>query len=147
MTDTFSWDDAGMANDIEVEDICHTVKHQYGGGYNASRAGATKMQKRFKVTWEFMTGAQWLYLVEFWRNQFGSANAFYWEFPNGVYGSPGYGGYGGLEPDDGFDADIDTGFGGGPAFTVKFEENSLVQKYIPGTANRWRVQVSLLEVA
>ncbi len=130
MTDTFSWDDCGLPNAIEVEDICHTVRHGYGKGYDSTRAGSTKMQKRFKITWESMTvPSGWLWLSSGGSVRIGqclllgvSLMAF--------TASPGYGGYGGLEPDDGFDADYDTGFGGGPAFTVKFEDDSLIQKYV-----------------
>ena len=143
---TFPWDDVGMANEMEVTEYCHTLRHSYSGGYAATAPDGTRIQKLFSITWLFMTPAQWLALVEFWRSVGGSSNAFYIEFPVELYGSPGYGGYGSIEPDDGFDADLDTGFGGGPAFTVRFNEDSMSQKYTKGF-QRWSVQVSFMEVA
>ena len=105
------------------------------------------MQKAFGMVWHVMTAPEWLALVEFWRSVYGSADAFYWEFPVELYGSPGYGGYGGLEPDDGFDADQDVGYGAGPIFTVKFVGNELPQKYRTTVPGRWRVETTIREVA
>lgn len=143
---TFPWDDIGYPQDLEVTDFCHTIEHDYDG-YSASRPGASKMQKAFKMTWDGMTGAQWIALVEHWRSVFGSANAFYYQFPIELYGSPGYGGYGGLEPPDGFDADADVGYGTGPIFTVKYVGKQLPQKYKTGTPGRWHVEATVREVA
>jgi hypothetical protein len=144
---TFPWDEVGEANEMEIEEISHVIDHPYGGGYSASRPAATKMQKAILTKWEAMTTAQWLALVGFWRSVYGPANAFYLHFPFELYGSPGYGGYGGLEPDDGFDADQDVGFGSGPVFTVKFVGNRLPQKYRTRFPGRWQVEATFREVA
>ncbi len=54
----WNWDDIGYPN---------------GGGYGASRAASQKMQKKFRMVWNSMTSAQWLALVEFWREHYGPA--------------------------------------------------------------------------
>ena len=69
------------------------------------------MQKQFRLTWPGMEAANWLALVEFWRSCHGPADAFYFEFPVDLYGSPSYGGENIGEPDDGFDTDYEVGFG------------------------------------
>lgn len=143
---TWSWDDIGYPDELDPTDICHTIEHPYVG-YSASRPGSTKMQKAFAMVWYRMQSDKWLALIEFWRSVHGSANAFYWEFPLELYGSPGYGGYGGLEPDDGFDADQDTGYGSGPIFTTRFVGNELPQRFRAGGPGRWRVEATLREVA
>ncbi len=143
---TWDWDDFGLPDSMEPTDICHTISHPYGGGYDASRPEASKMQKAFAYGWLNMSSARWLAFIEFWRSVKGNANAFYWPFPVGLYGSPGYGGYGGLEPPDGFDADIEAGFGDGPILTVKFISNEQPQRWKNGT-NRWVVNTAVREVA
>lgn len=143
---TWPWDDIGYPGEMDVTDICHTIEHTYSG-YSASRPGSTKMQKAFSMVWPIMNTDQWLALIEFWRSVYGSANAFYWEFPVTLYGSPGYGGYGGLEPPDGFDADIDVGYGSGPIFTVKFVGNELPQRYRGNSPGYWKVEATVREVA
>jgi hypothetical protein len=144
---TWNWDDFGRPISMDPTDICHTISHQYGGGYDASRPAATKMQKAFAFGWNNMSTAQWLAFVEFWRSVRGNANAFYWPFPIELYGAPGYGGYGGLEPSDGFDADIEVGYGEGPIFTTKFISPELPQKWKSRTYNRWIVSTAVREVA
>lgn len=142
---TFPWDDVGDGSGMQIVEICHTISHAYTG-YSATRVASTKMQKAFTINWTARTPAQWLAFVEFWRSVYGNAHAFYWEFPAELYGSPGYGGYGGLEPDDGFDADDFVGAGDGPIFTVRFDQPELPQKYLTGF-NRWDWDATFREVS
>lgn len=144
---TFSWDDVGMADDITVTEICHTARTDYGAGYQATRAKATKMQKQFEIVWKYMRPEKWLNLVEFWRSVYGSANAFYWEFPIEMYDVGAFGGDDmGVEDPGGWDSEGDgMGFGAGPVFLVRFVEDSLPQKY--RHYNFWVVTAVLREVA
>jgi hypothetical protein len=141
----FPWDDIGYPTEMDVIEHAHVTTHPYSGGYSSSRPDGTKIQKSITMRWNAMTSAEWLELVEFWRSVGGPANAFYYEFIE-IYGSPGYGGYGGLEPLDGFDADQDAGYGDGPIFTVRFVEANLPQRYRSGF-NIWSVEATVREVA
>ena len=94
-----------------------------------------------------MTAAKWLNLVEFWRSVYGSANAFYFEFPMELYGSPSYGGLNIGEPDDGFDTDEEVYYGCGAVFTVRFSEDNLPQRYNSLFPGLWAVRVPITEVA
>lgn len=147
MTLTWNWDDVGRFADINPTDICHTIEHPYGGGYCASRPENSKMQKEFEISMLAMTSAEWLNLVEFWRSVKGNGDAFYFQFPIEIYGSPGYGGYGGLEPSDGFDADQAVGYGEGPILTVRFVGNKLHQKQHSEIPFHWQANFILREVA
>lgn len=165
MTLSWNWDDYGYYAELSIEEICHTIEHPYGGGYDASRPEASKMQKEFHVDFTAMTSQQWINLIEFWRSVHGNADAFYFQFPTELYGSPGfggfpftfgsillsgssgYGGYGGMEPPDGFDADQESGYGEGPIFTVKFVGNRLPQNYKSDLPGYWAANVILREVA
>jgi len=144
---TFSWNDVGMANDITVTEICHTARTGYAAGYQATRAQATKMQKQFNVFWTAMKFEEWLNLVEFWRSVYGSANAFYWEFPLEMYDVGAFGGDDmGEEDPGGWDSEGDgMGFGAGPVFLVRFLNDELPQKY--KHVGRWIVSAVLAEVA
>lgn len=146
MTLTWNWADVGLSAEIKVTEICHTIEHQYGGGYCASRPEADKMQKEFDINMLVMTTAQWLALVEFWRSVHGNADAFYFQFPIELYGSPGYGGYGGLEPADGFDADAAVGYGEGPIFLARFVDRQMPQSHLL-SFNKWTAQFKIREVA
>ena len=146
MTTSWDWDDIGYPQEIQIEEICHTISHPYGGGYAASRPASQKMQKLFTMIWPALPAANWLNLIEFWRSVYGSANAFFFEFPVALYGSPSYGGYNIGDPADGFDTDSPVYYGCGPVFTVRFAEDRLPQKvnaYHPG---KWAVQAKILEV-
>lgn len=143
---TWSWDDIGYPDDLKVTEICSEVSHPYSG-YVATRPDGNRIQKAFHLMWERMPSDRWLNLVEFWRLVKQSSGIFYWEFPLQLYGSPGYGGYGGLEPDDGFDADIDAGFGAGPTFTTLFVGAELPQHFRQGGPGRWHVEATLREFA
>ena len=145
--ETWSWDDIGYPQEIDVVDMAHTIRHEYGGGYAATRPAAHKIQKMFTMFYPGMPTANWLELVEFWRSVYGGADAFYWEYPAALYGSPVYGSVAGEDPPDGFDADYDTGFGGGPAFTVRFAEDTLPQKIRAHFPGLWVVTVPIIEVA
>ena len=144
---TFSWNDVGMADDIDVTEICHTARTDYGAGYQATRAQATKMRKQFQVTWKYMRPAQWLALIEFWRSVYGSANAFYWEYPMEMYSVGAWGGDdAGTEDPGGWDSEGDgMGFGAGSVFLVRFADDKLPQKY--KHYNYWVVTATFLEVA
>lgn len=146
--DYFPWDEVGDGSQMEVVDTAH---ERVGG----------KIQLNLKISWRAMPPSQWLALREFWRSCGGGVDnpdafgggyvatrvkAFYFEFPVTLYGSPGYGGYGGLEPADGFDADAAAGYGSGPVFTMFFLGRTLKQSYLTGY-NRWQVTVNLREVA
>lgn len=146
MTTAWDWDDIGYPNSLDVRDICHTIRHGYGGGYAASRPAAQKMQKYFVLTYTTMPSANWLNLIEFWRSVYGSANAFYFEFPVSLYGSPSYGGLNIGDPADGFDTDQEVYYGCGPVFTVRFAENELLQKADARYPGRWQVVVPMFEV-
>lgn len=142
---SFPWDLIGYPTDLEITDICNSISHPYNG-YSASRATSGKIQKLFAHTW-IVTTDQWIAFVEFWRSVYGNVNAFYYQFPVELYGSPGYGGYGGTEPPDGFDADQPVGYGEGPILTVRFAEKQLPQKYRTNFPGTWSVQASMREVA
>lgn len=162
---SWNWDDFGYDYQIDIDEICHTIEHPYGGGYAATRPEASKMQKAFMIDMLVMSSQQWINFVEFWRAVHGSADAFYFQFPSELYGSPGfggfpftfgsillsgssgYGGYGGMEPPDGFDADQESGYGEGPILTCKFVGNRLPQKYRSDMPNHWRVTAVVREVA
>ena len=144
---TFPWDDIGPANELTVVDISRTYKTDYEGGYQATRPKTTKMPKRFTVTWNFLKNDQWLAFVEFWRSVFGSANAFYWEFPMELYDVGAWDGDDmGTEDPGGWDSEGDgMGFGAGPVFLVRFGEDTLQQKYRePGY---WTVAAVFDEIA
>ena len=146
MTLQWDWDDIEYPREIEITEICHTISHKYGGGYAASRPASQKMQKHFKLVFPAISSTSWLNLIEFWRSVYGSANAFFWEFPVALYGSPAYGGYFIGDPPDGFDTDQEVYYGCGPVFTVRFAEDRLPQRvhaYHPG---KWNITVPLLEV-
>ena len=142
---TFPHDDIGNPSYVYPTDICHSHSDDFGGGYQASRLESGKMQKLFDVVWPQMSSAQWLALVVFWRSV-GNAKAFYWQFPVGIYGSPGFGGYGGLEPEDGFDADQPVGAGEGPIFTAKFVDPKLPQRFETGM-QYFYVKTQIREIA
>ncbi len=142
----WNWDDFSYYYQIDIDEICHTIEHPYGGGYAASRPEASKMQKCFYVDMLAMNPAQWLNFVVFWRAVHGNADAWYFQIPYEIYGSPGYGGYGGLEPADGFDADQAVGYGEGPIFTCQFVGKKLPQKYRSDRPNHWRVTATIREV-
>lgn len=144
---TWSWDDIGYPQELEVEEISHVITHGYGGGYSATRPAAKKMQKLFRPYWPAMTSAQWLNLVEFWRSVYGGADAFYWEFPESLYGVPGYGGENIGEPADGFDTDVIVGYGEPAIFTVRFAEDRLLQTASAKRPDHWSVRVAIVEVA
>jgi len=136
-----------MPSGIEVTEKCHTARSNYSAGYQATRARATKMQKQFKITWRLMKTENWLVLVEFWRSVYGSADAFYWEFPIEMYDVGAFGGDDmGEEDPGGWDSEGDgMGFGSGPVFLVRFEEDTMVQKHIG--PYYWNVVVTVTEVA
>ena len=146
MTVSWDWDDIGYPIEIQIEEICHTISHPYGGGYAASRPASQKMRKLFTLIWPAMTAAKWLNLIEFWRSVYGSADAFYFEFPIALYGSPSYGGYFIGDPADGFDTDQEVYYGCGPVFTVRFAEPRLLQKVNARHPGKWAVQAKILEV-
>jgi len=143
---SWDWDDIGYPQEIDITEVCHTLRHEYGGGYAATRPASQKMQKMFNLIYPGMDSANWLNLVEFWRSVYGSANAFYFEFPLGLYGTPAWGGETIGDPADGFDTDQDVGFGSGAIFTVRFAEDTLPQKYNSFHPGLWAVSFSLLEV-
>ena len=146
MTISWDWDDIGYPQEIQIEEICHTISHAYGGGYAASRPASQKMQKLFTLTWPAMTAAQCLNLIEFWRSVYGSADAFFWEFPVSLYGAPAYGGLNIGDPADGFDTDQEVGYGDPAWFTVRFAEDRLPQKVNAHFPGKWAVQAKILEV-
>lgn len=125
----FPWETIGQINELDIQDISHTVKHPYGAGYHASRPEGTKMQKEFKLVWWAMSEAQWLALVRFWRSVVGDAEAFHFEYPivvddwdlgNSSFSDP---------PTDGFDLELDDSSVSGdkPIFLVNFTGNKLQQ--------------------
>lgn len=141
----FPWDDIGKPSELEVIEHSNIVSHKYSGGYSSTRPDGTRIQKSIYVKWPAMTPAEWLAFIEFWRSVGGAANAFNFEFIE-LYGSPGYGGYGGIEPYDGFDADLDTGYGDGPILTVRFTNPDQPQRHRTGF-NLWEVETTVREVA
>ena len=144
---TFPWDDISMANGISVTEICHTARTSYKGGYDSTRVRATKMQKQFEPSWAAMEPVHWLNFIEFWRSVYGSANAFYWEFPRALYDVAGFGGDNvGIEDPGGWDTEGEgMGFGAGPVFLVRFAEDLIVQKYLKQYA-RWSLSAKIREV-
>lgn len=160
---TFPWDDIGQPSSMSIDDICHTRSDPFGGGYSASITQGGRMQKIFRIVWPSMEPAEWIELLSFWRSVHGNADAFYFQIPTTIFGSPGWGGFnqaifgeavfgeatftsaGSFDPDDGFDADQEVGFGDGPIHTCKFVDQSLPQQYLTGFS-RWRVETSIREV-
>lgn len=143
----FPWASLPDPQTFKVKDICHTIRHEYGGGYTASRRDGTKIQKEIYMKWDNLTGPQWLAIVEFYRSVGGSAEAFYFEFPVGLYGSPGYGGYANLEPPDGFDNDAAVGYGNGPIMIARFDDDELSQEYYYDHFQHWIVEATVREIA
>lgn len=141
------WAQLGKPKRWRIKEIAHSIHHPYGGGYAASRSASDKIQKAFYHYYDKMTSAGWLYLVEFWRARGGSAEAFFYEFPLGLYGTPGYGGLNIGEPADGFDTDVDVGFGGGATFTCKFMGDELDQFGDGRRPGRYGVEFWIREVA
>jgi hypothetical protein len=144
---TFDWSAYGKPNSFKITDICHTISHQYGGGYDATRPEGSKIQKAFEFEWVHLSTAQMLNFIEFWRSVKGNATAFYFPVPYAFYGSPGYGGYGGIEPVDGFDADDIAGYGEGPIFIAKFVDSKQPQSWRTDTINKWSIKTAIREVA
>lgn len=142
---TFPWDDIGIPNDIQVSEVCHTARTDYGAPYQATRALATKIQKKIDIYWTAMKFEEWLALIEFWRSVYGSANAFNWEFPLEMYDVGAFGGDDmGIEDPGGWDSEGDgIGFGSGPVFLVRFLDDELPQKY--QYVDRWIVNTTVLE--
>jgi len=147
MTEAWDWDDIGYPAEITIEEISHSISHGYGGGYAASRAAAQKMQKLFTLVYPAMPTANWLNLLDFWRAVYGASDAFYWEFPITLYGSPSYGGLNIGDPSDGFDTDQEVYYGCGAVFTCRFAESKLMQKVTARHPGRWLVNIPILEVA
>ena len=146
MTTTFPWSTIGHDRpmSIEIDEICNTLRTGYGAGYIATRARTTKMQKRFNIEWQVMENANWIALLTFWRSVHGSADAFYFEYPEEFYDSGGYGGYDlGDEPADGFDG---TTYGSGSVFLVRFANDNMPQKVLVNKGTYWGVSLSLQEV-
>lgn len=146
----FPWDTIGHDRDMSIEfnEVCNTLRTNYGAGYIATRARTTKMQKRFEIKWKVMERPNWLALVTFWRSVQGSANAFYFEYPKGFYGTAGYGGDNdGNEPPDGFDTEYNgMGYGTGAVFLVRFVDDTLPQIALIDKGMYWEVSVSIQEV-
>jgi hypothetical protein len=144
--EVFPWDSIELPNGMEITEFSHTVKHNYQG-YSVSRATTTKVQKQFTLTWNAIDSASWLKVVEFWRLVHGNADAFYFQFPVGIYGVSGYGGE--ATTDDlpyGFESEYDFGYGSGAVFLVTFVEDNLKQKWVPSGVNRWKMQITVREV-
>jgi len=146
LVDYFPWQSIGWATGLSITELAQTIRHEYPG-YTATRAKATKMQKRFALSWSAMSSDQWLALITFWRSQNGGANGFYFEFPLSLYGAGSFGGVDGAEPADGFDAERGWGFGDGPTFLVRFENDELPQQYLTAFPGYWAVSTTLIEVA
>lgn len=144
---TWSWTDINYPFEIQIEEVAHVLFHGYSGGYSATRPAAQKMQKVFKLYWQAMTKASWLNLVEFWRSVYGGANAFYFEFPESLYGVASYGGENIGDPDDGFDTDLIVGYGEPAIFTCRFADERLIQKINARFPNHLNVRATIVEVA
>lgn len=143
----------GQVQKLDIMEVAHTVKHQYGGGYHASRKEGTKMQKEFKLSWNAMTETQYLAIVTFWRSVGGDAEAFHFENPIIVAGwDIGLNPSSALtDPGDGFDLELDdsTVAGDKPIFLVNFTSNKLPQSLIRNvnTDRRFAITTSMREVA
>lgn len=143
---TFPWNDIGEAGDIDIIEICNTIRTPYTAGYSPSRPATTRIVKQFDVTWNRMRTFNWLYFVEFWRSVHGDADAFYFEFPIEMYDVGAFGGDDmGTEDPGGWDSEGDgMGFGAGPVFLVQFSSPKLPQKY--RHHNYWRMTAGFLEI-
>ena len=141
----FPWFATGYVNEFGVTEISQTVRHNYPG-YTATRPKTTKMQKKFSLKWHAMTNEQWLALITFWRMMRGGMDEFYFEFPIGLYGAGSFGG-GEVtqETGDGFDSFLRTGYGSGPMFLVRFENDELPQGY-RNDAALWTASANMIEV-
>ena len=146
----FPWETIGHDRDmsIVINEVCNTLRTDYGAGYTATRPRTTKMQKRFDITWKVMDRDKWLALVAFWRLMYGSAVAFYFEYPQEFYGIAGYGGNNdGNEPPDGFDTEYNgMGYGVGPVFLVRFAKDEMPQTVLVNKGMYWEVSTSIQEV-
>ena len=146
MTTTFPWSTIGHDRDmsIQIDEICNTLRTNYGAGYIATRARTTKMQKMFDIKWKVMERPNWLALLTFWRSVHGSADAFYFQYPEEFYDTGGYGGSDvGDEPADGFDG---TPYGEGSIFLVRFVNDNLPQTVLVDKGMYWEVSATLQEV-
>lgn len=136
---------------IRITDTWPSVKTDYEGGYEETRAQHTRKLKTFEVEWRNNLATEDLLdFLEFWREH-GSVYAFYWQFPLEMYG---YGGFGGAAADEddwieGFGG-VDDGFGGagmgeGPILFVRFAEDTFQHEYNQEW-ERWNVRVRMKEV-
>jgi len=149
----FPWTTIGQVNKLDVQEVSHTVKHPYGGGYHASRKQGTKMQKEFKLGWGAMTEAQWLAFITFWRSVGGDAEAFHFEYPIVIAGwDIGLNPSSALtDPGDGYDLELDdsTVSGDKSIFLVNFATNKVNQSLIKtvNSARRFALTTAVREVA
>ena len=136
--ETFPWDEIRNPISIKVRDKASVVRTKFEGGYEHTRARNTSIPKQFELFWNAMEASDWMALLKFFRARHGGAEAFYWQFPIGIYG----------EPTDiseaGFESEIEVGFGEGPIFLVQFVNDELEQEYL--NADRWRMTVVLEEI-
>ncbi len=149
----FPWDTIGDPSKLDITEIAHTVKHQYGGGYHASRKEGTKMQKEITIAWAAMTEARWLAFITFWRSVGGDAEAFHFEYPITIAGwDIGLNPSSALaDPDDGFDLELDdsTVSGDQSIFLVNFTNSTVKQNLLKNVnpARRFNITTSVREVA
>jgi hypothetical protein len=130
--ETFPWDDIGEPSKVDMVDHCDTIATPYpNSGYNATRLVHTRKLKMFRMDWEWMEPSELLSLVDFWRGH-GSASAFYWQYPWTLFGVSGFGGPVGYDSGDGFESDVEFGYGMGVVFTTRFLENSLDEPHSHG---------------
>ena len=138
--ETFPIETVGYPSRMRVKDLAPVYSTPYEG-YEQTGMAVTRIRKEFEVTYERMESDQWIALVEFYHTVHGGADAFYWQFPIGVYGSEsgyGMGGYG----EGGYG---EGGYGEGPVFLVRFVGDELEQEYST-EYDRWAVRTVLREV-
>jgi hypothetical protein len=101
------------------------------------------MPKSFEMTWTSARYSEWLAMVRFWRSVYGSANAFYWQFPIELYGVGGWGGQDGfVEDPGGWDAEGEGfDYNEGPVFLVRFAKDSFQQQYEGPVTFGWNVGI------
>ena len=119
---------------LETTDLAEIIKTQFQAGYSQTSAANTGIPKRFALSW-LLPVDQYLDFVEFLRSVHGGADEFFWQWPFGGYGLPGYGGIGGEEDPAGFDTHVlaeTVAVGYGPYFLVKFVGDPISGVRYPG---------------
>jgi hypothetical protein len=118
----------------------------FESGHSQSRAKTTRKIKLIDVSWHLIPTDEYLDLVAFFRDV-GNFDAFYWQWPLGMYGEPGFGGISQTDDDGtGFgQTEQEVGYGEGLVFLMRFVEPELQAEYST-EFDRWNVATRMKQV-